>query len=256
MSSAPPIGPMLAALQQALLKPTPHCDFGRWALRIKPASAASGDFASLWMDRDGQTLLGVLGDVSGHDDPAALLALGAMGHLQQRRPRTPQQTLTTLHELVVALQSAAFMTALAFALRSDGQLELCSAGHPAAVVLQPPGSSRSLPEDSGEPLGLFADLELAPSSICTVQPCDRLLLLTDGLIERPGARAHAKMLSDTVLRRMAETGQSGRLAADADAIWSLLRAVNQRHQPAPDDQSLLLLEYSGRGGADAGMSAI
>lgn len=204
--------------------------------------ALGGDFYDVCSRPDGR--LGVvIGDVTGHGPDAA--ANGAALRAAWRTLTISGASLAdipgTLDQMLTAERSAEedqlMATVGLAALSADGTVETLTAGHPRAIVLTAAGA-REIETPYGPILG--AGIPSTPRSATTrLQPGDRLLLYTDGVIEaRAGASTRDRL------------GLPGFLAL-LDALPSdfachtVLDEVTRLHgDPLPDDAALVLLELS------------
>ncbi|GAB3663673.1 hypothetical protein GCM10027589_27370 [Actinocorallia lasiicapitis] len=159
------------------------------ALRYLPAESETqvgGDWYESTELPDGQIFLAI-GDVSGHGLPAAeamaslrnaLLGLAFTG-------ASPEVLLGWLNELMLHRQAA--LTATCVAGRFDPvtrTLVWAQAGHPPPVLVRG-GGAVMLEQPDGILLGASDEIAFR-SSVTKLEPGDRLLLYTDGLVERRG----------------------------------------------------------------------
>lgn len=208
----------LASQVQASLLPQPDFAAGDWSghFLYLPHGVVSGDYVDvLAPGGPGDELLVMVGDVSGKGVAAALL----MSQLHAVVRATVGSGLVEMVEranrlLCAASPASSFATLVAARLLPDGEVELCTAGHTAPLVVNSFGVDE-LPTDC-MPLGLFCD---APYSVRRLRlaPGDALLLFTDGLTESTGATD-------------AELGSKGLRAALATARWRTpAELVRQAH---------------------------
>jgi hypothetical protein len=126
---------------------------------------------------------------------------------------------------------------------ASGRLRTLSAGHPPALIVRDANVVAHSADDPTLPLGLAG----APPTVSEtdLQPGDRLLLFTDGIVEARSAAGEffgEARLVDYLIRELV----SG--LPPAEAVRRLIRAVTD-HQAGrlADDATLLLVEW--RGGA-------
>jgi serine phosphatase RsbU (regulator of sigma subunit) len=184
-------------LQRHLLGPPPHVDRLETAVRYLPAARhaeVGGDWYDAFGLPDGTTML-VIGDVAGHDAPAAAVMAQTRGMLRavaQSVPGSPATVLTTLdraftnlglHTLVTVAVATVDLRPAAG--RSDGPVPLrwSNAGHPPPVLICADGTIKLLERTPDRLLGATPDAERADHEI-VFGPGDTLLLYTDGLVER------------------------------------------------------------------------
>jgi sigma-B regulation protein RsbU (phosphoserine phosphatase) len=170
-----------AAIQSRLLPPR---DFaaGGWEGHYvyQPHGAVSGDFCDVIPD--GDTTLVLVGDVSGKGVAAALL----MSHLSAvfRGLVGSGSDLAGVmgranRMFGSAIPPGSFATLAAARLGPTGAIEISNAGH--VPPLYHNGKVHRLPPD-GVPLGLFCESVYTTQSL-QLQPGERLVLATDGLVE-------------------------------------------------------------------------
>lgn len=130
----------------------------------------------------------IVGDVVGHDLEAAAVMgrlRSALAALIPSLPPDPNAALQALHRLAVDRSETPFVTA-AFAVvePSTGLLRVATAGHPPPLLIGRSGCEW-LAAEPAPPLGLL-DVTFPPPLISQLQPGDRVLLYSDGLVERRG----------------------------------------------------------------------
>ncbi|GAA0470442.1 hypothetical protein Ade02nite_33580 [Paractinoplanes deccanensis] len=148
-------------------------------------TAAGGDWFDALALGDGRVAL-VLGDVAGH----GVAASATMGQLRA----VVQDRLLDGGDLTAALAAADRLAGRLPAARgaticvavldpADGSLVYCTAGHPPPLLVGAGGSSRYLPATGAGPLGGDGRFPLGTDRLGIG---DLLMLVSDGLIERPG----------------------------------------------------------------------
>ncbi|HEY0126425.1 MAG TPA: SpoIIE family protein phosphatase [Blastococcus sp.] len=223
----------------------PPLTFGSERIVITGALEPSYDIGGDTFDyavNDGVADLMVL-DAVGHGLPAALLATAAIGAYRAgRRQELPLPAISALMDGVITEQfpGSRFATAVLARLDLDtGELTWVNAGHPAPLVVR---DSALLPPHacpSSRPLGL----QSGPASECRtqLQPGDRVLLYTDGIVEARSPQGEffgEERLADFVVRAEA--------AGDPppETLRRLMRSVLE-HQAGrlQDDASIVLVEW-------------
>jgi CheY-like chemotaxis protein len=210
----------------------PHLPGIRLAMRYLPAlteSEIGGDFYEA-VEMPGGLLLAV-GDVAGHSLQAAIV-MGELRHalrayaVEGHGPRTLLERLDTL----MVRQRPGWTATLCLALvRPDSrEVEIANAGHLPPLFLDPDGGAHYVP-DHGALLGL--GVTHPPSVTCGIEPGSRILMVTDGLIERRGVDLG---LSLEHLRNAASAGPQ-----DPEGLcdW-LLEQFGQEH---PEDDTVLFV---------------
>ncbi|MGW1892350.1 SpoIIE family protein phosphatase [Streptomyces sp. NPDC002004] len=222
-----------ATLQRHMLSSLPRLENLQLAARYLPAPAGAqvgGDWYDAFSLADGVTAL-VIGDVSGHDLPAAAgmaQLRNMLRSLAWDRVEPPSLIVDRLDRALPAIADVP-MASLVLA-RIEGpvdgawRLRFCNAGHPPPLLIGHDGDARYL--NSTENLLLGTRLPGVPARADSSSPLPSgctLLLYTDGLVESPDEdldtglerlRRHGAALAhhpledfcDEVLSRMGHTG--------------------------------------------------
>lgn len=226
------------ALQRSLLTAPSTTPWAEVAVRYQPAAEVAqvgGDWYDAFALPDGSLAL-VVGDVAGHDASAAA-AMGQLRSMVRGIAYTglgsPAAVLGALDRAMGELAVGTVATALVARARplAGGGLDVVwsSAGHPAPVLSDPDGAEL-LERSPDLLLGLDPETERADHGI-RLAPGERLLLYTDGLVERRGvplteslawlrsvvgpATGSVEELCDRLLREV------GRVAADDLALLAV-----------------------------------
>jgi len=178
-----------AEIQRRLLPSAYTAEVGSLTLAgwLEPSHDAGGDTFDYSLDRE--YLYASLTDAMGHSTVAALLATLTVASLrnQRRALAGPALQATTADAALKAnALSDQFVTGLVLRIRlSDGQAEIVNAGHPSPYLLRG-GEATQLELTTYPPLGVAVDEYAA--DLVRLEPGDRLLLVTDGYLERRAAR--------------------------------------------------------------------
>jgi sigma-B regulation protein RsbU (phosphoserine phosphatase) len=181
------------ALQLSLLGPPPDVTPLTSAVRYLPANRYAqigGDWYDAFTLPDGTTML-VIGDVAGHDAPAAAAMAQVRGMLRAIALSTegsPATVLTALDAVLADLQLHTLVTVVVATIGApgiDGTAQLCwsNAGHPPPVFVRADGRAQLLAHTPQRVLGVAADARRTDHELL-LRPGDTLLLYTDGLVER------------------------------------------------------------------------
>jgi PAS domain S-box-containing protein len=177
------------ALQRALL-PSMGLNDPRVAVAARYDAAGArlevgGDWHDYFALPDGRLVLSV-GDVVGHGIEAAAsmgrlrVALAAFAQLDP----DPARVLDALDAFTTGPNGGGFATAFVLVLDPHtGQVQHASAGHPAALVVTPEGSTRWLRDGRGQPLG-FRLGGPRVGAVDELEPGSMVVLYSDGLVER------------------------------------------------------------------------
>jgi serine phosphatase RsbU (regulator of sigma subunit) len=176
---------LAAEIQRRLLPPSYSVEVDAFTLAgwLEPASDVGGDTFDYSLDRE--FLYGSITDAMGHATPAALLATLTVGSLRNTRRQLAspaEQADRANAELLKSGDGDQFVTGLLFRIRlADGRLELVNAGHPPPFLLRD-GVAGVLVLGADPALGIV-DGSYA-THVHHLRPGDRLLLVTDGFLER------------------------------------------------------------------------
>lgn len=163
-----------------------------FAHQYVPCGMVGGDFYSILPISDTQAGI-FISDVSGHGLKAGLVVATIRGLLEELRPyaHKPGRFLTelnTAYNCVFSLQDQ-YMFATAFYAYVDTEknhMQFANAGHPPAFLLKPSLNEVRELEEAGQAhgpgIGIYEDHVYGSNGI-DLNPGDRLVLYTDGLIE-------------------------------------------------------------------------
>ena len=157
---------------------------------LEPAKEVGGDLYDAFM-LDEDHFFFIVGDVAGKGVPASLfMALSkTLCKSLALRQRVPLDALITAlnHEVARDNPQALFVTAIAGILDvRTGEVELCSAGHEAPILLRSNAAPCSLTVTGGPPLCVLEDFAY-PADRMRLQSGDLLLMMTDGVTEAQDA---------------------------------------------------------------------
>ncbi len=234
-----------AEIQHRLLPGPQTCEAGAFTLSgwLEPAAGIAGDTFDFSLARDELHLS--MTDAMGHGVSAALTATLCVGSLRNSRSEGAsllEQAAATNRALAEHAASSAledFVTGLLGRLDlRTGSLELVNAGHVAPYLARGPHvTAIELPVDL--PLGLFPDTTYRSSQL-TLTPGDRIVLVTDGMLERTAAGLDLLAAIDQT--RPLHVREAVRSLAD--------RALDATGQALSDDATVLCLDWHGGHGRD------
>jgi hypothetical protein len=139
-----------------------------------PANEVGGDFFHV-QTLGGGAMLVVIGDVAGKGLKAAMNVSMLMGALRRTTEQSPAKILEGLNGVLVGTDG--FTTCQAVWFGANGEVVLASAGH-----LPPYLNSQEVSVPGGLPLGVLKDVKYDEVKLY-LHPGDRLLLLSDGVVE-------------------------------------------------------------------------
>lgn len=212
----------------------------RVAARYVPMTSVAGDLYDFLVAGDRMAGL-LIADVSGHGVPAALIAsMVKMAATSQRANAAhPAQLLAGMNAALCGNTQGQFVTAACVYVDAAArQLRYAAAGHPAMLMLRD-GVVTEVAENGL----LMAVSELATYSDKTlpIEPGDRLLLYTDGLVE--ARNAEGKLLGEEALIALL------RATADLTPDEAADRMIASAQQWAPsqeDDLTVLICDFVGQ----------
>ncbi len=177
-------------LQHSMLTDLPQVSHVQLVARYLPAQDSAqvgGDWYDAFVLPDGVTAL-VIGDVAGHDMPAAAqmgqlrnLLRGIAWHTNPPPHRVIAALDTTAHGLGVADLATVVYGRIEATPHGNWQLRWANAGHPPPLLVTAQGEARYLDDPSGVLLA-FGDSHYEDGT-AALPPLSTLLLYTDGLVE-------------------------------------------------------------------------
>lgn len=172
-----------ATIQQTLMVVRiPEVPYARVQARSVPCQHIGGDFYDVLKAPDG--LVFIVTDVCGKGVSAALLASVLQGLLYSQLSKGAPliEVLHDAHSFLCEREIGEKFAALLIAkLQPGGQVELVNCGLIPPVLIAA-GSPQRLEINSNPPVGLLPDCRFASSQL-TLNPGDRLVMLSDGITE-------------------------------------------------------------------------
>ncbi|QWZ10181.1 serine/threonine-protein phosphatase [Nocardioides panacis] len=234
-----------AEIQHRLLPGPQTCEAGSFTLAgwLEPAADIAGDTFDFNLARNVLHLS--LTDAMGHGVAAALTATLCVGSLRNARNAGASllEQVTSANQALVDHAAATglddFVTGLIgrVDLRT-GSAELVNAGHVAPYLVR---ESRPVPLSLSVhlPLGLFGDTTYRASRV-DLQPGDRLVLVTDGMVERNAVGLD--LAAAIIETRALHPREAVRELAD--------RVLEETGNKLSDDATILCLDWHGGHGRD------
>ena len=178
-----------AKLAQLSLLPNQVPTFPNLELAVKynPMAQIGGDFYDLLINPDGS--LGLLvGDVTGHGIPAALLSFMYLTTFKNSRKNgaTPDQIIhNSNHFLSGKLPEGKYATVCYCTFDPESlRLDYSSAGHPPGFLIRPGNDKPQLLQTPGMVVGMFKEPVLPfQSQSVQLQKGDKVIIYTDGMME-------------------------------------------------------------------------
>ncbi|MEU1508434.1 PP2C family protein-serine/threonine phosphatase [Kitasatospora sp. NPDC005748] len=231
---------LAAEIQHRLLPASLACEAAQFAVAgaLEPADHVGGDTFDYVIDRD--TVQLSVTDAMGHDVGAALLATLVVGALRRAR-RAGAGLDEQARQADQAMRDhgrQGYVTGQLLRISLlDGTTEFVNAGHPWPLRLRD-GEVREIVPKIDPPFGL--GLRAAPTNTYRVQsldlrPGDRLVMLTDGMLERNAQNLH---LPDLIVRT--------RALHPREAARTLIGAIlDAGHGHLDDDATVMCLDWHG-----------
>jgi len=190
-----------AEIQRRLLPSSYTIEGGPFTLAgwLEPANNVGGDTFDYSLERE--YLYASITDAMGHAEEAALLATLTVGSFRNSRRQlaTPAEQANDANRALLAMARAdQFVTGQLIRIRlADGVVDFVNAGHPPPYLVRD-GQTAAVSLTPGVPLGI-ADSAYDTQEF-RLEPGDRLLLVTDGFLERNAVVDLPKILADTAER--------------------------------------------------------
>ncbi|WP_413100803.1 PP2C family protein-serine/threonine phosphatase [Streptomyces sp. Inha503] len=212
---------------------------------VEPAYELGGDAFDHSFTED--VLHATILDAMGHDLASGLTTSVAMaGSRNARRTGADLAALvTTVDEALAKWLPDQFCTGVFLQLHMpSGALRWSNCGHPTPLVIRHQRLlDKELERPAEPPLGLPARLSDAPRQIheTTLDPGDRVLLYTDGVVEsrdEGGEQFGLERFADHIIRSTA-AGQNA-----PEVLRLLIHAIlDHRHSELSDDATILMIEW-------------
>jgi sigma-B regulation protein RsbU (phosphoserine phosphatase) len=217
--------------------------FVKGAAASLPCRSIGGDFYD-YVDLPGGSLGFALGDVAGKGPPAALLSAMMQGIFaaQAATSDSPSQTITRVNLALYrrGIESR-FVTLMYGAMRPDGRLTYCNAGHNPPLVISKDGRTIRRLECGGPIVGLFEAATFDEETV-SLTPGDWLIVFSDGVSEAMSANGdeygEGRIVSVVEKNKEVEPKQL------LEALFADVREF-ARGAPQSDDITAMMLRYGG-----------
>ena len=238
-----------AELQHRLLPASYTCEGGQFTLAgwLEPAGDVGGDTFDFSVERD--TLHVSITDAMGHTLNAAVLATVLVGALRNARRRgvdLGEQTRLANEALCEFADDGDFVTGQVVRVdHASGIARIVNAGHPSPLLIRE-GRAETVGLAPGLPFGVALDAEYHVQEL-ELEEGDRLVFLTDGILERNAAEVNTNEVLTQTRHLHAREAVQALTQAVVEACGGLLR----------DDATVLCIDWHGGpvGERDAGSGA-
>jgi phosphoserine phosphatase RsbU/P len=224
---------------QLSILPAAFPSFGsfRVAARYLPMTSVAGDFYDFLIAGEHEAGL-LIADVSGHGVPAALIAsmVKLAATSQHQHLSDPAALLDGMNSALCGNTQSQFVTAgYVYLNAASRELRYSAAAHPPMLLLRR-GEVVELSEN-GLMLAAF-DFASYSTGSQPLEPGDRLVLYTDGLLE--AANAHEEEFGPDRLH--AQVRETGRLPQD-EAADHIISSIQRWSSSQNDDLTILICDY-------------
>ncbi|MFC4147441.1 PP2C family protein-serine/threonine phosphatase [Micromonospora mangrovi] len=239
---------LAAEIQRRLLPSSFTCEAGSFTLAawLEPAASIGGDTFDYSLARNLLHLS--LTDAVGHGVHSALTATLCVGSLRhtRRRGHTLLDQALAANSALIENAPGGFSFATGLLGRLDlrtGVLAMINAGHPTPILVRE-GAVHPVALPADAPFGVLRQGSYRTTDV-PLRPGDRLILVTDGMLERGAARLDLS----TRLPGLAALHPREVVRVLGDAVLDLAGPV------LPDDACLLVLDWHGDHGDDRSTTA-
>ncbi|WP_433966285.1 PP2C family protein-serine/threonine phosphatase [Tunturiibacter gelidiferens] len=226
-------------IQTSILPPAyPQSANFHVAARYVPMTAVAGDFYDFLVADQAQAGL-LIADVSGHGVPAALIAsmVKLAATSQRANAADPALLLAGMNSVLCGNTQEQFVTAAYVYLDAESStLRYSAAAHPPMLLLR--GGDVIELTENGLMLAAFS-FATYTTAIHPLEPGDRLLLYTDGILE--ATNAQGEEFGSSRLHTLLKEAANLRAEDAAARILSSLEQWSSRSQN--DDLTLLVCDY-------------
>ena len=179
----------LERAQTSMLTSPDQLPSANFSVYYSSLQEAGGDFYDVFQISEDMFGYFVV-DVSGHDIATSYITAAVKALLKQNcNPiYQPHESMRMINDVLVEILSdVTYLTACYAKLnRKKKLLTIVNAGHPPIIYLPKKGEARII-DLEGDILGMFKDVYYGEKNI-KVNPGDRFLIFSDGLIEKPGLK--------------------------------------------------------------------
>ncbi|MBI3394992.1 MAG: SpoIIE family protein phosphatase [Spirochaetia bacterium] len=220
----------------------------QFAVKFLPMKEVSGDHYDYFMLPDGKLAV-LVGDVSGHGVPAALISAIVKLSFNNHKQNVPADVFGNVNlDLINYVKMEGYLTAFYIVLSPDYEILYSLAGMPAPLLYRKHSGVVEKLQGAGVLLGMFPDAaEQFINQKTTLEPGDMLVIFTDGLTEAVDPEGEF-FGEDRLKAAIAEVGQAAmNVDQAADHIMSRYREFVLGEEQS-DDITVLVIGISEKRG--------
>ncbi|MDF3820094.1 SpoIIE family protein phosphatase [Leptospira sp. 96542] len=205
----------------------------------RPMREVSGDLYQYFHSEKDQFYGFFLADASGHGVSAALVTVVMAITIQSimKEGNSPISAVNQLGEVIAnRLQASFFATGVFVVFQNPGQVQFVNAGHNAPFIIRPRTKEVRYVDSSGPPLGMGDDIQYSLESFA-VEPGDKIVLYTDGVVETPlkegglyGLERFEKLVLDNLH------------LSNLEIVNKVMEDLEERNEEFKDDVTMIILD--------------
>lgn len=205
----------------------------------RPMREVSGDLYQYFHFPEKDDYGFFLADASGHGVSAALVTVVMAMSLQaiMKENHSAIQAINQLGEVIAnRLQASFFATGVFVVFEEPGVVKFVNAGHNAPFIIRPSTKQITYVDSSGPPLGMGDDIQYSLESF-PVEPGDKIILYTDGVVETPikeGGLFGLERFTEIVLENIHLT--------NAEIVEKAMAVLEEKHEEYKDDVTMIVLD--------------
>jgi len=182
---------MASKVQEAIFPHITNNSRFNFSIFSRAAEKVSGDYYDIF-DLGNDSYGFLLVDVQGHGVPAAMITMIIKEKFRRNtmKYKDPAELFRFVNKEIISLlseverDSALYFTAYYMVIDIDNKIRSVDAGHLRPFLIRSSKNEISLLKSGGIPLGISSDMdELYVTHECSINPGDKIVLFTDGIIE-------------------------------------------------------------------------
>ncbi len=228
-------------IQAHLMPVVPRIEGLDMAFYYHPMSQLGGDFYDYFLSPDKTEIGIIIGDVSGHGVPAALIStmIKSIFESEKENLREPDYLIQNINNKIYGQISGNFLTVFyAYLDLKSGKMVYARGGHNFPFLVRQKQITQLA--SKGKLLGLFADVNIE-TKVINLVPGDKIFLYTDGLIEaeNESKQEFGEQLQDLLVQYQKNDTKNymTKIVADLEAFIGFRKLE--------DDVTMVAFEYKG-----------